>query len=59
MPIVTLENVGPLSKEQKTVLIAKITDLVVQTTGKPAEAVYVRIDEIKGENFGVGGRPLG
>ena len=59
MPIVTIENVGPLTKEQKKVLIKKTTDIVVEVTGKPAEVVYVRIDEVSGENFGVGGRPLG
>ena len=59
MPIVTLENAGTLTVEQKTQLIKKLTDVVVEVTNKPASAVYVRIDEVPRENFGVGGRSLG
>lgn len=59
MPIVTLENAGTLSREQKELLLKKLTDVVVEVTNKPAAAVYVRIDEIPRENFGVGGKSLG
>ena len=59
MPIVTLENAGTLSVEQKNQLIKKLTDVVVEVTNKPAAAVYVRIDEVPRENFGVGGKSLG
>jgi 4-oxalocrotonate tautomerase len=59
MPIVTVENAGELSTEKKTELIKKITEVVVKVTGKPAQYVYVRIDEVPPENFGVGGEPLG
>ena len=59
MPIVTLENAGTLTVEQKTQLIKKLTDVVVEVTNKPAAAVYVRIDEVPRENFGVGGKSLG
>ena len=59
MPIITVENVGELSKDKKQQIIEKMTAVVVEVTGKPASSVYVRIDEVKGENFGVGGRPLG
>ena len=59
MPIVTVENAGNLSSEQKKQLIRKMTDVVVEVTKKPKQAVYVRIDEVPRENFGVGGKPLG
>ena len=59
MPIVTLENAGTLTVEQKKELIEKLTETVVEITGKPAQYVYVRIDEVPRENFGVGGEPLG
>ena len=59
MPIVTLENAGNLSMEQKVQLIKKLTDVVVEVTRKPESAVYVRIDEVPRENFGVGGKSLG
>ncbi len=59
MPIVTIENVGSLNKDQKEKLIEKLTKVVVEVTGKPAQYVYVRIDEVPGENFGIGGKSLG
>ena len=59
MPIVTLENAGTLTTEQKIELIRKLTDVVVEVTHKPESAVYVRIDEVPRENFGVGGKSLG
>jgi len=59
MPIVTLENAGALTVEQKTQLIKKLTDVVVEVTNKPAAAIYIRIDEVPRENFGVGGKSLG
>ncbi len=58
MPIVSVENVGKLSDKQKQLLIERITQIVVEVTGKAAESVYIRIDEIPGTNFGVGGKPL-
>ena len=58
MPIVTLENAGTLTVEQKTQLIKKLTDVVVEVTNKSTAAVYVRIDEVPRENFGVGGKSL-
>lgn len=53
-----MENAGKLSKEQKRELIDKLTRAVVDVTGKPKTAVYVRIDEVPRENFGVGGESL-
>ena len=51
MPIVTLENAGELSKEQKKDLIKKLTTVVVEVTKKPKEYVYTRINEVPRENF--------
>ncbi|HHE37303.1 MAG TPA: 4-oxalocrotonate tautomerase family protein [Candidatus Cloacimonetes bacterium] len=59
MPIVTLENAGNLTDEQKTRLIKELTNVVVEVTKKPAQAVYIRIDEVPRKNFGVGGKSLG
>lgn len=58
MPIVTLENAGKLTSEQKKKLIKELTDVVVKVTGKSPSAVYVRLDEVPRENFGVGGKSL-
>ena len=59
MPIITMENAGTLSKEQKQELIKRFTKVVVEVTGKAANYVYVRIDEVPRENFGIGGKSLG
>ena len=59
MPIITLENAGKLTIEQKIQLIIKLTEVVVEVTNKPSSAVYVRIDEVPRENFGIGGKSLG
>lgn len=59
MPIVTMENAGKLTKAQKEELIKKFTDVVHQATGKDKKYVYVKLEEVARENFGVGGRSLG
>jgi len=58
MPIITLENAGELSKEKKQLLIKRLTDVVAEITGKPETYIYVRIDEVPRENFGIGGKSL-
>ncbi|PID29995.1 MAG: hypothetical protein CSB55_00450 [Candidatus Cloacimonadota bacterium] len=58
MPILTLENAGKLTKEQKDQLIEEMTDIVAKLTGKPKNYVYVMIKEIDRENFGIGGKAL-
>ncbi len=58
MPIVTMENAGKLTKEQKNELIKKFTQVVSEVTGKNEKAVYVHLDEVPRENFGVGGKSL-
>ncbi|MCK4695053.1 MAG: 4-oxalocrotonate tautomerase family protein [Candidatus Cloacimonetes bacterium] len=59
MPVVTIANAGKLSSDQKNELILKVTEVISEVTGKSMQAVYVRIDEVPRENFGVGGKPLG
>ena len=59
MPIITMENAGKLTKEQKDELIKKFTDVVYEVTGKDRSYVYVKLEEIPRENFGVGGKSLG
>jgi len=58
LPIITLENVVELSKEQKQLLIKRLTVVTAQITGKNEKYIYVRIDEVPRENFGIGGKSL-
>ena len=46
MPIITLENAGELSKEQKQLLIKRLTEIVAEITEKNEKYIYVRIDEV-------------
>jgi len=58
MPIITLENAGELSKKQKQLLIKRLTEVVAEITEKNEKYIYVRIDEVPRENFGIGGKSL-
>lgn len=58
MPIITIENAGELTIEQKQKLAEEITKTVVDITGKPSNYVYTKIIEIPRENFAIGGKLL-
>jgi len=46
------------SKDQKTQLIAGITQLLVEVLGKNPASTHVVIEEISPENWGVGGQSV-
>ena len=56
MPIVNVKMLEGRSDEQKRALIEKVTDVIVETTGAPAERVTVVIDEMKKTNLGIAGK---
>lgn len=60
MPLVNvqiIENV--FSPEQKKAMIAKITDAMVAIEGEALRGVtWVKIDEVKEGNWGIGGQAL-
>ena len=61
MPVVTVQlPAGSLQPEQKTELIARITDAIVEV--EQAELirpfVYVVIDETSRDGYGLGGTPI-
>jgi len=59
MPVVRVENAGKLAQEQKVALIKQLTKVVSEVTKKSISSVYVKIEEVPHENFGVAGEPLG
>lgn len=59
MPVVTIDTAGRLDRAQKEEIIEKCTEAIVHATGKDAKYVYVKINEIDRENFGIGGKTLG
>lgn len=59
MPLVNIKLVeGPISAAQKAELISGVTRLMAEVLDKNPASTWVLIDEIRGENWGVGGQPL-
>lgn len=61
MPVVTVQvPAGALNETQKTALIAKMTDVVVEVEGFPAirPSVHILIEEVPSGGYGVGGRAV-
>lgn len=56
MPIITIQGVADsVTREQKARLVRGVTDLVHEVMAKPPERVYVVIEEVALDNWGVGG----
>jgi 4-oxalocrotonate tautomerase len=55
MPVVTIAMFDGRSIEQKRELVKGVTEVVARVTGNPPDAVHVIIDEIKRENWSIGG----
>jgi 4-oxalocrotonate tautomerase len=55
MPIVTVAIYEGRSLDQKREIVKGVTDVVARVTGNPAESVHVVIEEVKRENWAIGG----
>jgi len=58
MPLVKIELIEGRSSETREILIKKVTDAVAETLEIPVNKVWVVIEEVKKDNWGVGGVPL-
>jgi len=58
MPYVTVKMLEGRTEEQKRALCEKVTQAVVETTGAPAKAVVVFIEEMTGDHYAVAGKRL-
>ena len=59
MPYVNVKTgYGPLSREKKQEVITAVTKAVAESLGKKPETVWVVIEEIPTDNWGVGGESL-
>lgn len=58
MPYVTVKMLDGRTDEQKKALVEKVTAAVSETTGAPKEKVVVFIEEMKKNDYGVGGKRL-
>jgi 4-oxalocrotonate tautomerase len=55
MPIVTVAMYEGRTLDQKREIVKGITDVVARVTGNSPESVHVVIDEVKRENWAIGG----
>ncbi|MCK1994580.1 2-hydroxymuconate tautomerase [Peribacillus muralis] len=55
MPFVTVKMLEGRTDEQKKALVEKVTAAVTETTGAPAEAVTIFIEEMSKNHFAVAG----
>lgn len=61
MPLVQISvPAGSLSREQKTAMIAKVTDACLEAEGIPAarQFTWVQINEVPDGGWGMGGRAV-
>lgn len=59
MPIVQVELLEGRTLAQKRLLVEKVTQAIVESTGAPAERVSVIIREMTKENYGHAGKLAG
>lgn len=55
MPVVTIAMYEGRSVDQKRELVRGVTDVVARVTGNPPEGIHVIIEEVKRENWSIGG----
>ncbi|WP_339252029.1 2-hydroxymuconate tautomerase [Sporosarcina sp. FSL W8-0480] len=58
MPYVTVKMLEGRTEEQKRELCEKVTAVVAETTGAPAEKVVVFIEEMPKNHYAMGGKRL-
>jgi 4-oxalocrotonate tautomerase len=55
MPVVTVQMYEGRTIDQKRELVKGLTDVMVSVAGVKAEGVHVVIEEVKRENWSIGG----
>lgn len=58
MPYVNIKLAGKTEAEQKNELMRKVTDALVDVLQKSPSSVYITIDELQTDNWGIGGKSL-
>jgi|TARA_B110000881_G_C18530469_1_gene492734 4-oxalocrotonate tautomerase len=59
MPYINVKLVGNLNKDQKKEIAKEITDLMQRVASKPASYTYIVFEEVKSEDWAIGGNLLG
>ena len=55
MPFVSIRISGAATKDQKSGIVADVTQSLVERLGKNPAAVQIVIEEVSTENYGAGG----
>ncbi|WP_010183713.1 tautomerase family protein [Sphingomonas sp. PAMC 26605] len=55
MPFVSIRISGSATKDQKSAIVADVTQSLVERLGKNPAAVQIVIEEVSLENYGAGG----
>ncbi|KQU61685.1 isomerase [Sphingomonas sp. Leaf339] len=56
MPFVSIRISGSATKDQKSAIVADVTESLVRRLGKNPAAVQIVIQEVSLENYGAGGQ---
>ena len=59
MPYINVKLAGTLNRNQKEEIAKEITDVMQRVAGKPPSYTYIVFDEVKSEDWGIGGSLLG
>ena len=59
MPYINIKLTGTLNKDQKKEIAKEITGLMQRVAGKPASYTYIVFEEVKSEDWSIGGSLLG
>ena len=59
MPYINVKLAGILNKDQKKEIAKEMTDLMQRVANKPASYTYIIFEEVKGEDWAIGGNLLG
>lgn len=59
MPYINVKIAGNLNKDQKKQIAAEMTDLMKRVASKPASYTYIVFEEVRTEDWAIGGDLLG
>ena len=59
MPYINVKLAGSLYQDQKKEIAKEITELMQKVAIKPASYTYIVFDEVKSEDWAIGGNLLG
>ena len=59
MPYINVKLTGSLNKEQKKEIAREVTELMERVASKPASYTYIVFEEVKSEDWAIGGNLLG